>query len=143
MGSSTINILFSIILLIIISCSQPSNQLIGKWELDIIEKQDSVGNWVEAEWMKDGKGRLQYYDNDTVSLHFSPENYGDEGAEAYWYIANYKIYSDSGFVKHTRVKHSNPDEIGKTVKRYFEIKNDTLTMFAKEFGFRLTWIKQN
>ena len=125
------------------SCDSYVNPLVGKYDLHTIEAEDSMGIWQEANWMKGGKGRLQYFDNDTLSVHFNPKNYGDEGVEAYWYIANYKLNLDSSYAVHTRVKHSNPMEIGKSVKRYFRIKEDTLIMFAKEFGFRLKWIKRN
>lgn len=146
MGIKTINSIykyFIILLLFLYSCTKTKNPLIGKWNLHIIENKDSTNNWVKSNWMKNGKGRLQYFNNDTVTIHFNPENYGDPGVEAYWYVASYKLNLDSNFALHTRLKHSNPDDIGKTVKRYFEINNDTLTMFAKEFGFRLKWVKQS
>lgn len=37
--------------------------------------------------------------------------------------------------------HSNPDKVGKTVKRHFKLKKDTLILFAKDFRFRLKWVK--
>jgi len=131
-------------LIFVSSCSQKERSpLIGKWNLHVIESKDSAGVWLESDWMKNGIGRLNYLENDTVTVHFNPENYGDKGVEAYWYIANYNLNLDSSFVEHTRVRHSNPKEVGKTVKRYFKINNDTLIMHAREFGFRLKWIRKN
>jgi len=118
--------------------------LLGKWKLHIIENKDSLGVWQQANWMKNGMGTLHYYNNDTVAVHFAPENYGDDGAaKPYWYIATYIYNADSNYVEHTRVKQSDESEIGKTVRRKINIKKDTLIMNADEFGFRLKWIKQD
>ena len=137
------NVFHLFFLLVLTSCNTKDQSIIGKYDLLIIESQNDNGNWQQANWMKNSKGRLQYFNNDTVTVHFNPENYGDEGVEAYWYVANYKLNNDSNYVEHTRVRHSNPEEIGKTVKRYFEIKKDTFVMHAKEFGFRLKWLKRD
>lgn len=134
---------YSLFIIAFISCNKPSDSIVGKYDLLIIESQNENGIWQQADWMRNSTGRLGYLANDTVTVHFTPENYGEKGVEAYWYIATYKKDSDSNYVEHTRVRHSNPKEVGKTVKRYFELHNDTLVMHAKEFGFRLKWLKRN
>ena len=143
-----INIIF---ILFLIACSKNeeieeetnANPFTGLWELYIIESKDSTKNWQPAEWMRNGKGNLHYDDNENMSVHFIPHNYGSvDSIKAYWYVAKYKIIADSNIVEHTRIFHSNLEEVGKTVKRYYKFKGDTLIMNAKEFGLRLKWIKQ-
>ena len=118
------------------------NPLAGIWNLHVIEKQDSLAIWRQSQWMKNGTGLLHYDNEQHVSVHFTPQNYGEsDSLHAYWYVAEYEIIMDSAYVKHSRILHSDPKKVGESVKRYFEIKDDTLIMHAKEFGFRLKWTK--
>lgn len=136
-------IAYLFVLLFFISCNTVEDSLVGKYDLVIIESQNDNKKWQQANWMRNSIGHLHYYPNDTVTVNFTPENFGVEETEPYWYVATYKVNFDSSYVEHTRLRHSNPEEIGKTVKRYFEIKGDTFIMHAKEFGFRLKWLKRD
>lgn len=125
------------VIILITSC-EPSNSLIGDYTLLIIEEQDSSGTWNQSEWMKGATGSLSYSADGFMSVKFTPEN--EENAP-YWYKASYVYHSHSNEVIHTRLEHSDPEEIGKTVKRKLTFKQDTLIMHAEEFGLRLKWLR--
>jgi len=128
---------------VIYSCnSKHADNPEGKWELLVIEYQDSAtGIWKTSEWMKNGTGTLIYKSNGMMSVEFLPENFGvDTSAKKYAYTASYKYDSTTGLSKHTRLTHTDPEEIGKKVSRKLLIKKDTLTMFADEFELRLKWL---
>lgn len=126
----------------------------GLWELEKIEKQDTLTNeWKEAEWMKGGAGILHYDEVGNMSVHFVSEGYfnqeydeveerSGESRSNYWYVGTYKVLEEQNTVEHTRLLHSNPKENNKTVKREYVIDNDTLFLFASEYGFRLKWLRQ-
>lgn len=149
-------------LIIICSCnSKPEKSILaGLWKIHSIEQQDSTGNWVTADWMKNGNGYLHYDSKMNMSLHFTPENYDtlvlpeesdkklwDLGilvqlSSDYWYLGEYRILNDNT-VKHTRLMHSNPEDNNRTVQRKFNFSGDTLTLSAPEFDLRLKWLKVN
>ena len=79
-------VVFLFIVIMFFSCSTTDKSIVGKYDLLIIESQNDDGSWQQANWMKNSKGRLQYFNNDTVSVHFNPENYGA------WQI----VYASSG-----------------------------------------------
>lgn len=122
--------------------SNQANTINGRWLLLKIETQDSAsGFWNTSEWMKNGTGTLIYEPNGTMSVEFRPQAYGlDSSAEIYAYTASYEYNKSTGFIQHTRLTHSDPDEIGKTVRRRLDFNGDTLTMHADEFGLRLKWL---
>lgn len=137
-------ILISIIIFLSGCSNINESNITGLYNLQIIEYQDSTNAWEQANWMKGGTGILHYDHHKNMSVHFIPKNYGEnDSLKSYWYVGEYLINIDSNYIQHTRLLHSDPTEIGKKVKRYYELKNDTLIMFAKEFGFRLKWIKLN
>ena len=131
------------LLVFIYSCNSQQPELLeGKWKLLQIEYEDSAsGIWKTSDWMKNGTGTLVYKSNGNMTVEFLPENFGiDSNAEEYAYTASYKFDPTTGLSKHTRLTHTDPEEIGKKVTRKLEIKEDTLIMFADEFGLRLKWL---
>lgn len=133
-------LLFFFPLLLLGCLAKTKKPISGVWRLHIIETQDSSGNWQQSNWMKNATGILHYDTENTVSVHFMPTS---DTIPPYWYVAHYQYNADSSFVQHTRIMHSNPNEVGKTVKRYVNINGDTLTMNANEFGLQLKWIKED
>lgn len=124
------------------SCQNSPKEIKGSYKLIVIEeKTDSA--WVIADWMKDGKGFLQYSEGGIMSVHFTPKDYEHTGKDAYWYVAEYKYFSDEGLVRHKRIIHSDTAEIGEKVTRRIQITGNRLFMFAEEYNFRLTWEKIN
>lgn len=134
-------ILISFIYTIVLSCSTESkNQQIGTWQLEKIEFYDSTEQqWLVSDWMKNGSGTLNYLNDSMMSVEFLPTNYSIDSSGRYAYTAKYSFNKALNEVTHTRITHSDPEEIGKTVKRIIEIQGDTLIMNAKEFGLRLKW----
>jgi hypothetical protein len=92
--------------------------------------------------MKNGSGTLQYLATDTMRVEFLPEFYHEDSSGRYAYTATYQYFPKRGEIKHTRIAHTNPKEIGKTVERKLSIQEDTLFMFADEFGLKLTWLRR-
>ncbi len=131
------------LLVSIYGCNSNQPELLeGKWQLLQIEYEDSAsGIWKTSDWMKNGTGTLIYKSNGNMAVEFLPKNFGlDSNAEKYAYTASYKFDPTTGLSKHTRLTHTDREEIGKKVTRKLEIKGDTLIMFANEFGLRLKWL---
>ena len=127
-----------------IGCNESrSPALTGSYHLLQIQKENKHGQWLPADWMKNGTGFLSYSPDGYVSVHFLPEFYQSDPQrhEAYWYVAQYDFNPDSGVVYHTRLMHSDPKQVGKTVRRRIQLSQDTLTMYADEYKFRLRWLK--
>ncbi len=123
-----------------------SPMYIGLWQLQKIEQVDTASSkkWVEADWMKGGKGLLSYNPNGTMSVHFTPAGYGEDSTlseQDYWYVARYEEVKGQNALKHTRIMHSDPKQVGQTVTRYYSIQGDTLIMNAKDYDFKLTWTR--
>jgi len=123
------------------SCSvQNDKTLDGIWELVTIQSKDSLNNWQQAPWMKDGTGLLHYASNGYMSVHFWPDTIQTPNQQPYWYVAQFQTKSDTVF--HKRMMHSIPEQNFKTAVRLYEIKEDTLYLSAPDYGFRLTWTKK-
>ncbi|MGB0403256.1 MAG: hypothetical protein ACPGEG_04110 [Salibacteraceae bacterium] len=132
-----------IIYIVIFSCVTKSiSPQIGTWQLQKIEFFDSTQQeWKVSEWMKNGSGTLNYSNDSMMSVEFLPFNYNVDSTGRYAYTAKYSFNKTLNQVTHTRLTHTDPKEIGKTVTRIIEIQGDTLTMNAKEFGLRLKWYR--
>ncbi len=133
--------------LVLVSCKSNSSNppvLLGEWHLESITKYDSLsGKWVPSTWMKDGEGILYYGSDGHMNVHFTPRCFKEDSCaeKPYWYVAKYSWDSKNNICKHTRILHSNPEEIGEVVNRKLEIKNDVLTMWAEEYQLRLLWTR--
>lgn len=140
-------------------CCKAQDPLQGLWQIDVIESQDSSGQWVESAWMKNGMAYLHYDGHSIMSLHFVPEWYtiaallndytdssgsnGSSGREwPYWYLATYEILPEKKIVRHHRIMHSDPNEWGKVVQRYYDFRGDTLILRPEEYNLRLKWVRR-
>lgn len=124
-----------------LSCSiKKESRLDGIWELVTIQSKDSLDNWQQASWMKNGTGLLHYASNGHMSVHFWPDTIQTPNQQPYWYVAQFQTKADTVF--HKRMMHSIPAENFKTAIRLYEIKEDTLYLAAPDYGFKLTWVKK-
>lgn len=114
----------------------PEDKLHGYWELQAMEKEDTLsGGWVP--YRPGGVEGTLMYDNDGhVSLHLQSIDY--------FYTGTYKLANDS-VVEHTRLTHSDSSQIGVTVRRWFAFSGDTLVIRPVEeqnASLRLKWLKR-
>lgn len=132
---------FLLIILLFTACQDKQQSgLTGLWELQVIEAKDSLGNWQEADWMKNGSGLLHYDGDNTMSVHFWPDTSYTPNQKPYWYVAKYNTAGDTVF--HKRLMHAIPAENHKIAKRLFKLRADSLFLSAPDYGFRLTWTKK-
>ena len=111
--------------------------LYGYWELQSMERADSLtGEW--APYREEGvTGVLNYDRNGHVSLHLQSIDY--------FYTGTYELLKGDTVVQHTRLTHSDPSEVGVKVKRRIEWSGDTLIIRPVEeqnAALRLKWLKQ-
>ena len=141
-----INRFFHVIILsslVVVSCrTHQDKDLVGTYSLIAIEEFDSISNsWQESNWMKGGNGKLIYHVSDTMQVEFLPSNYTSDSLNRYAYRALYSFDKSTDMVTHTRIEHTDSNEIGKVVQRKMEFRYDTLVMSAPEFSLKLTWLK--
>ncbi len=109
----------------------------GYWELEAMEKADTLsGGWVP--YREGGMTGTLLYDNaGHVSLHLEPINY--------FYTGTYELLKGDTIVEHTRLTHSDSSEVGVTVQRKISFAGDTLVIRPVEeqnATLRLKWLKR-
>jgi len=142
------------------------SQFKGMWRLDKYEAFDSAtGKWLNAPKrigysgyiLYDGSGHVGVqlmppkfeklnYSNSTDSLNIDQlKELTNIQSKCFFYFANCDILSGQNIIEHHIQSSNHPEEIGTTVKRNFEFRDDTLILTASELiggsKTRLRWIK--
>jgi len=160
---------FAIMVLISFNANSQSNsleQFKGMWRLDKYEAFDSItGKWQDAPKrlgysgfiLYDGAGHMgvQLFPpgfnklNNSTSIDSLNINDLKEMAtlqdKCFVYFGNCTITAGHHVIEHHIQSSNHPSDIGTTVKRNFEFKDDTLILTANEmiggFKTRLRWVK--
>jgi hypothetical protein len=141
-------------------------QFKGMWRLDKYEALDSAtGKWINAPKRIGYSGYILYDGSGHVGVQLMPPafeklNYSKSidslsidqlreltniQSKSFVYFANCDILPGQNIIEHHIQSSNHPEEIGTTVKRNFEFRDDTLILTASELiggsKTRLRWIK--
>lgn len=153
--------ILSLITLAFFSCkNEPKGAHVGLWKLQSMQvKNAETGEW--SEYRGGMQGYLLYDDDQYMSLHLQTKDYYDTDLAFsnftdtmaleqlqhitmnYNYMGQYEIDLESQIVQHTRLSHSNPNDVGEIVKRRFHFVGDTLVIqpFEKKNArLKLKWL---
>lgn len=146
--------------------SNSSEQFKGLWQLDKYEAFDSItGKWHDAPKRIGYFGYILYDGAGHVAVQLFPPGFKKINSSAgidsldidelrqmaniqskcFIYFADYTILAEQNVIEHHIRSSNHPDEIGTTVKRNFEFKDNTLILTANELiggsKTRLRWTK--
>jgi len=164
-------LIFEFVLMYLISVNAKSQsnsleQFKGIWRLDKYEAFDSISRkWKDAPKrigyfgyiLYDGAGRMgvQLFPPDFNNLNDSTnidslncneiKKNATIQSKCFMYFANCTISAGQNVIEHHITSSNHPGDIGTTVKRNFEFREDTLILTAMEliggFKTRLRWVK--
>ena len=167
-----INILKSVFglltILTIHSCgnkgTKSNDKFNGMWRLDKFEAFDSLRNtWTDDSTTVGYNGYILYDGQGHMGVHITPKGYKEVEtnknidstnhdeliALAKFYKSNFVYFSDytltDSTVEHKRLSATEPQNLGTSLTRNFEFKQDTLILTAHEIiagqRKRLRWVK--